>query len=158
MLTRGQFVTDLPVFYKIKFAKSNFPPKLIQIAVNKRIICYGPTGESQNLQSLYHKFFFSTRFFLIVNVLLDHSVLLTQIVLEHTRKLTFLPEGAGKLLANTESATSLKPPTQILSDGVGVTNFYHHVDKFPPADWKDSLPSVQNEVHNKHQINNPLEM
>ncbi|KRF82395.1 serine protease gd isoform X1 [Drosophila virilis] len=65
LLTRGQFASNAPVLYKIRFPKHNFPPKLVLISANNQVICVG-SG--------------------------DHSVFMTQIQLEHTRKLTFIPD------------------------------------------------------------------
>ncbi|KAH8416614.1 hypothetical protein KR222_011408 [Zaprionus bogoriensis] len=65
LLTRGQFSSNAPVLYKIRFPKLNFPPKLMLISTNNQVICFGAA---------------------------DHSIFMTQIQLEHTRKLTFIPE------------------------------------------------------------------
>ncbi|XP_064555233.1 serine protease gd isoform X2 [Drosophila montana] len=65
LLTRGQFASNAPVLYKIRFPKHNFPPKLVLISANNQVICVG-SG--------------------------DHSIFMTQIQLEHTRKLTFIPD------------------------------------------------------------------
>ncbi|EDW00505.1 GH11823 [Drosophila grimshawi] len=65
LLTRGQFTNNAPVLYKIRFPKNHFPPKLVLISANNNVICFG-SG--------------------------DHSIFMTQIQLEHTRKLTFIPD------------------------------------------------------------------
>ncbi|KAH8301018.1 hypothetical protein KR044_011484 [Drosophila immigrans] len=65
LLSRGQFTSNAPVFYKIRFPKHHFPPKLVLISTNNRVICFGSA---------------------------DHSIFMTQIQLEHTRKLSFIPD------------------------------------------------------------------
>ncbi|XP_034116172.1 serine protease gd [Drosophila albomicans] len=65
LLTRGQFTSNAPVLYKIRFPKHHFPPKLVLISTNNRVICFGSA---------------------------DHSIFMTQIQLEHTRKLSFIPD------------------------------------------------------------------
>ncbi|TMW47330.1 hypothetical protein DOY81_007593 [Sarcophaga bullata] len=65
LLTRGQFLSDAPVLYRIKFPKSPYPPKLLQVTTNNQVVCLGGA---------------------------DHSIFVTQIQLEHTRKFTFLPD------------------------------------------------------------------
>ncbi|XP_017850526.1 serine protease gd isoform X2 [Drosophila busckii] len=65
LLTRGQFARDAHVLYKIRFPKHHFPPKLLLISVNNQVLCFGAS---------------------------DQSIFMTQIQLEHTRKLTFLPD------------------------------------------------------------------
>lgn len=80
LLTRGQFQADTPVLYKIKFPKNSFPPKLLQISANNQIVCVGAA---------------------------DHSIFVTQIQLEHTRKFTFIP-------SNEEFPPPLSVATQLL--------------------------------------------
>ncbi|XP_054729953.1 serine protease gd isoform X1 [Anastrepha obliqua] len=63
LLSRGQLHTGVPVLYKIKFPRAHFPPKLLQVSANNQVICVGQT---------------------------DHSMFVTQIQLEHTRKFTFI--------------------------------------------------------------------
>ncbi|XP_068141152.1 serine protease gd isoform X2 [Drosophila tropicalis] len=65
LLTRGQFTHLAPVLYKIRFPKHHFPPKLILISANNHVICFG-SGE--------------------------HSIFMTQIQLEHIRKVTFIAD------------------------------------------------------------------
>ncbi|XP_073828322.1 gastrulation-defective isoform X2 [Musca autumnalis] len=65
LLTRGQFLSEAPVLYKIKFPKNHFPPKLLQVSTNNHVVCLGTA---------------------------DHSIFVTQILLEHTRKFTFFNE------------------------------------------------------------------
>ncbi|XP_017487283.1 PREDICTED: serine protease gd isoform X2 [Rhagoletis zephyria] len=60
LLSRGQYHSDAPVLYKIKFPRTHFPPKVLQVTANNHIIC------------------------------VDHSIFVTQIQLEHTRKFTFI--------------------------------------------------------------------
>lgn len=45
LLTRGQFLSDTPVLYKIKFPKNHFPPKLLQITTNNQVVCLGAAGK-----------------------------------------------------------------------------------------------------------------
>lgn len=45
LLTRGQFQGDTPVLYKIKFPKTHFPPKLLQITTNNQVVCLGAAGK-----------------------------------------------------------------------------------------------------------------
>ncbi|XP_037933104.1 serine protease gd-like [Teleopsis dalmanni] len=65
LLTRGQFLSDSPVMYKVKFPKHHFPPKVLQITTNNQIVCLGAA---------------------------DHGIFVTQIQLEHTRKFAFIPD------------------------------------------------------------------
>lgn len=44
LLTRGQFSSQAPVLYKIRFPKHNFPPKLLLISANNQVICFGSGG------------------------------------------------------------------------------------------------------------------
>lgn len=44
LLTRGQFASNAPVLYKIRFPKHNFPPKLVLISANNQVICVGSGG------------------------------------------------------------------------------------------------------------------
>lgn len=46
LLTRGQFTSQAPVLYKIRFPKHNFPPKLMLISANNQVICFGSAGRS----------------------------------------------------------------------------------------------------------------
>lgn len=55
---------DGPIFYKVLFPKSSIPPRLLQVSVNNRVICFGAA---------------------------DISIFVTQIQLEHTRKFSFFP-------------------------------------------------------------------
>ncbi|KAH8235882.1 hypothetical protein KR032_010120 [Drosophila birchii] len=73
LLTRGQFSNKAPVLYKIRFPKHHYPPKVLLISANNQVICFG-TGEQ--------------------------SIFMTQIQLEHIRKLTFIPDkkSSGSLL------------------------------------------------------------
>ncbi|XP_017022879.1 serine protease gd [Drosophila kikkawai] len=73
LLTRGQFSQKAPVLYKIRFPKHHYPPKVLLISANNQVICFG-TGEQ--------------------------SIFMTQIQLEHIRKLTFIPDkkNSGSLL------------------------------------------------------------
>ncbi|XP_034490185.1 serine protease gd [Drosophila innubila] len=80
LLTRGQFTAHAPVLYKIRFPKHNFPPKLVLISTNNQVICFGSA---------------------------DHSTFMTQIQLEHTRKLTFIPD--------IKSSSLIEPTMQIES-------------------------------------------
>ncbi|KAL7742878.1 hypothetical protein ACLKA6_016243 [Drosophila palustris] len=84
LLTRGQFASHAPVLYKIRFPKHNFPPKLVLISTNNEVICFGSA---------------------------DHSIFMTQIQLEHTRKLTFIPD---------KKSSSLIQPTLQVESGVAV--------------------------------------
>ncbi|KAM7348834.1 gastrulation-defective [Cochliomyia hominivorax] len=79
LLTRGQFFSDTPVLYKVKFPKNHFPPKLLQITTNNQVVCLGAA---------------------------DHSIFVTQIQLEHTRKFTFLPDEIPPPI-QTSSSSSL---------------------------------------------------
>uniref|UniRef100_A0A1I8NNK9 Peptidase S1 domain-containing protein n=1 Tax=Stomoxys calcitrans TaxID=35570 RepID=A0A1I8NNK9_STOCA len=79
LLTRGQFLSDTPVLYKIKFPKNHFPPKLLQITTNNQVVCLGAA---------------------------DHSIFVTQIQLEHTRKFTFVPDEQQSLPAAASSVSS----------------------------------------------------
>ncbi|XP_014088956.2 serine protease gd isoform X2 [Bactrocera oleae] len=63
LLSRGQFHSNAPVLYKIKFPKTHFPPKLLHVTANNHAICVGQS---------------------------DLSIFVTQIQLEHTRKFTFI--------------------------------------------------------------------
>ncbi|XP_050331231.1 serine protease gd [Bactrocera neohumeralis] len=63
LLSRGQFHSNAPVLYKIKFPKTHFPPKLLHVTANNHVICVGQS---------------------------DLSIFVTQIQLEHTRKFTFI--------------------------------------------------------------------
>ncbi|KAH8244701.1 hypothetical protein KR026_004589 [Drosophila bipectinata] len=74
LLTRGQLTSNAPVLYKIRFPKHHFPPKVLFISANNQVICFG-TGEQ--------------------------SIFMTQIQLEHIRKLTFISDKKSSLL-NTE--------------------------------------------------------
>ncbi|XP_005186800.1 serine protease gd [Musca domestica] len=87
LLTRGQFLSEAPVLYKIKFPKNHFPPKLLQITTNNHVVCLGTA---------------------------DHSIFVTQIQLEHTRKFTFLSEEqqqAPPLQSSSSSSSSVLPST-----------------------------------------------
>ncbi|XP_037808976.1 serine protease gd [Lucilia sericata] len=79
LLTRGQFLSDTPVLYKIKFPKNHFPPKLLQITTNNQVVCLGAQ---------------------------DHSIFVTQIQLEHTRKFTFLPDEIPPPIQTSSSSSS----------------------------------------------------
>ncbi|XP_034664975.1 serine protease gd isoform X2 [Drosophila subobscura] len=83
LLTRGQFTKNAPVLYKIRFPKHHFPPKLLLISANNHVICFG-SG--------------------------DHSIFMTQIQLEHTRKLTFIPDKKTSLLLDEVEALPKSPP------------------------------------------------
>ncbi|XP_026847142.1 serine protease gd isoform X1 [Drosophila persimilis] len=88
LLTRGQFTKNAPVLYKIRFPKHHFPPKLLLISANNHVICFG-SG--------------------------DHSIFMTQIQLEHTRKLTFIPDKKTSLLLDEEEGVAeetVPPPPQ----------------------------------------------
>ncbi|XP_017870605.1 PREDICTED: serine protease gd [Drosophila arizonae] len=94
LLTRGRFTSSAPVLYKIRFPKHHFPPKLVLISVNNQVICFGSA---------------------------DHSIFMTQIQLEHTRKLTFIADNSSSGLAMSpsvegefglESSGHPKQPTQ----------------------------------------------
>ncbi|XP_061393648.1 serine protease gd [Musca vetustissima] len=88
LLTRGQFLSEAPVLYKIKFPKNHFPPKLLQITTNNHVVCLGSA---------------------------DHSIFVTQIQLEHTRKFTFLSEEQQQQQQappiQSSSSSSLLPST-----------------------------------------------
>ncbi|XP_070853727.1 serine protease gd isoform X2 [Drosophila suzukii] len=71
LLTRGKFTHNAPVLYKIRFPKHHFPPKLLLLSANNHVICFG-SGE--------------------------HSIFMTQIQLEHIRKLSFIPDKSSSLL------------------------------------------------------------
>ncbi|XP_017015463.1 serine protease gd [Drosophila takahashii] len=71
LLTRGKFAHNAPVLYKIRFPKHHFPPKLLLLSANNHVICFG-SGE--------------------------HSIFMTQIQLEHIRKLAFIPDKISSLL------------------------------------------------------------
>ncbi|KAH8278143.1 hypothetical protein KR018_002385 [Drosophila ironensis] len=71
LLTRGQFSSNAPVLYKIRFPKHHFPPKVLLASANNQVICFGTP---------------------------DHSIFMTQIQLEHIRKLTFIPDKKSSLL------------------------------------------------------------
>ncbi|XP_075157337.1 gastrulation-defective [Haematobia irritans] len=79
LLTRGQFLSDTPVLYRIKFPKNHYPPKLLQITTNNHVVCLGAA---------------------------DHSIFVTQIQLEHTRKFTFVPDEQHSSLPSTASISS----------------------------------------------------
>ncbi|XP_022208565.2 serine protease gd isoform X2 [Drosophila obscura] len=83
LLTRGQFTKNAPVLYKIRFPKHHFPPKLLLISANNHVICFG-SG--------------------------DHSIFMTQIQLEHTRKLTFIPDKKTSLLLEEEETLPAPQP------------------------------------------------
>ncbi|KPU75277.1 uncharacterized protein Dana_GF19315, isoform E [Drosophila ananassae] len=75
LLTRGQFASHAAVLYKIRFPKHHFPPKVLLISANNQVICFG-TGEQ--------------------------SIFMTQIQLEHIRKLAFIPDKKISLLQTGE--------------------------------------------------------
>ena len=49
LLTRGQFLSDAPVLYKIKFPKNPFPPKLLQVTINNQVVCLGAAGKIKQM-------------------------------------------------------------------------------------------------------------
>ncbi|XP_041566648.1 serine protease gd isoform X2 [Drosophila elegans] len=75
LLTRGKFGHNAPILYKIRFPKHHFPPKLLLMSANNQVICFG-SGE--------------------------HSVFMTQIQLEHIRKLAFIPDKKSSLLLDPD--------------------------------------------------------
>ncbi|XP_067614085.1 uncharacterized protein [Eurosta solidaginis] len=99
LLSRGQIQIDAPVVYKIKFPKTHFPPKLLQVTANNGIICVGQV---------------------------DHVIFLTQIQLEHTRKFTFIDddEPSGILPEHTSFPATLKAG----GEDVGETDFPSSID------------------------------
>ncbi|KAH8408878.1 hypothetical protein KR009_002975 [Drosophila setifemur] len=80
LLTRGQFSKSAPILYKIRFPKHHFPPKLLLVSANNQVICFG-SGE--------------------------HSIFMTQIQLEHIRKLTFIPDGKSSLLEDGKTVAEV---------------------------------------------------
>ncbi|XP_017063700.1 serine protease gd isoform X1 [Drosophila eugracilis] len=80
LLTRGKFTQSAPVLYKIRFPKHHFPPKLLLMSANNHVICFG-SGE--------------------------HSIFMTQIQLEHIRKLSFIPDKKSSLLLDTEKTEEM---------------------------------------------------
>ncbi|XP_067635324.1 serine protease gd [Eurosta solidaginis] len=99
LLSRGQIQIDAPVVYKIKFPKTHFPPKLLQVTANNGIICVGQA---------------------------DQGIFLTQIQLEHTRKFTFIDddEPSGILPEHTSFPATLKAG----GEDVGETDFSSSID------------------------------
>ncbi|XP_068141151.1 serine protease gd isoform X1 [Drosophila tropicalis] len=91
LLTRGQFTHLAPVLYKIRFPKHHFPPKLILISANNHVICFG-SGE--------------------------HSIFMTQIQLEHIRKVTFIAD--KKITAGGGEEFDLES-----MPGIGENHFIH---------------------------------
>lgn len=73
---------DSPIFYKVLFPKSSIPPRLLQVSVNNRVICYGAA---------------------------DISIFVTQIQLEHTRKFTIFSHDLP--LSNKHHTTQQHPST-----------------------------------------------
>ncbi|XP_039500296.1 serine protease gd isoform X2 [Drosophila santomea] len=89
LLTRGKFTHNAPVLYKIRFPKHHFPPKLLLMSANNHVICFG-SGE--------------------------HSIFMTQIQLEHIRKLSFIPDKKSSLLLDPDEEEEVrktidKPPS-----------------------------------------------
>ncbi|XP_016984195.1 serine protease gd isoform X2 [Drosophila rhopaloa] len=89
LLTRGKFSHNAQVLYRIRFPKHHFPPKLLLMSANNHVICFG-SGEQ--------------------------SIFMTQIQLEHIRKLAFIPDKKSSLLLDPEEAEktiadfAAKPP------------------------------------------------
>ncbi|KAM8718753.1 hypothetical protein ACLKA7_001462 [Drosophila subpalustris] len=113
LLTRGQFASHAPVLYKIRFPKHNFPPKLVLISTNNEVICFGSA---------------------------DHSIFMTQIQLEHTRKLTFIPD---------KKSSSLIQPTPQVESGVAVENHFIRRRKLVARLIKDLTFDCQSESNVK---------
>ncbi|XP_055913095.1 serine protease gd [Eupeodes corollae] len=127
LLTRGQYQADTPVLYKIKFPKNPFPPKLLQIAANNQIVCVGAA---------------------------DHSIFVTQIQLEHTRKFTFIQSNEEfnppSLQPQLPSTPTQSLPPQMSGAGVGLLPHSSFLETF---DTK-FLPFAANEKHPLKQTRN----
>ncbi|KAH8287182.1 hypothetical protein KR054_004147 [Drosophila jambulina] len=115
LLTRGQFSNKAPVLYKVRFPKHHYPPKVLLISANNQVICFG-TGEQ--------------------------SIFMTQIQLEHIRKLTFIPDkkSSGSLLLDlgmdadeaekaAEEAFAKPPPAHTPHIQFKKKPFSHHLPK-----------------------------
>lgn len=99
---------------------------------------------------------------MFINFTQDHSVLLTQIVLEHTRKFTYLSDDGDETHEklplgkdNTLLASTSTPVTPLVATaGEGIANFFHHVDKIPISSFtKDSVQPLEMGMNSKHQFN-----
>lgn len=122
LLTRGQFQMNAPVLYKIKFPKGPFPPKVLQIAANNQIVCVGAS---------------------------DHSIFVTQIQLEHTRKFTFIPS------TNDEFTPTLLPQPSIsvqsLPSKISGSGILPQQSSFLETFDTKFLPFAANEKHFMNQ-------
>ncbi|XP_011193267.2 serine protease gd [Zeugodacus cucurbitae] len=124
LLSRGQFHSNAPVLYKIKFPKTHFPPKLLHVAANNHVICVGQS---------------------------DHSIFVTQIQLEHTRKFTFIgdDEASDTLPEHAQFSATVMEDEEEDDDDI---DFLSTDTKFSA----EQLPIAHGEIKLKHTALNSI--